>query len=542
LAIHTALTRTYARAPRGQRAVVTEPTEYGASISVISALALRGSLAPLTIEGAVNTEVFDLYVEHCLAPVLHPGDIVVLDNGRVHSRERAVSLIKGAKAHVEYLPAYSPDQCANIPAGVFFCDHIVEQLPPTITWGKSFVTMPLATRLNGDTFRFLASTDDTEVSVNGVPVATLNRGQLHERIINGPAQITSSQPILVAQYSNSSTFDGVTSDPFMILIPPFEQFLGNYTVTTPATGFDTNFINIVTPNSAVGAITLDGVPIPGASFVAIGSSGFSGTQVPVDLGSHNLAGPLPFGAFVYGFASFDSYGYPGGMSLAPVVAVTEIALSPKTATSPVNTEHCVTAAVTDQNNSPVEGVRVDFDASEANPTSDFANTDVVGEATFCYIGTNAGTDSIVASVGSIFDTASKTWTDAGVLECPLSQGFWKTHPSDWPVNQLTLGSQSYSQAELLALLKAPVGSGKNADASLILATQLIATKLNIADGADASPISGITIDADTLLSSYANKLPYKVKPSSATGQAMTTDAAILRDYNEGVLTPTCTAE
>ncbi|HZC03371.1 MAG TPA: hypothetical protein VE844_19065 [Gammaproteobacteria bacterium] len=43
-----------------------------------------------------------------------------------------------------------------------------------------------------------------------------------------------------------------------MLIPPFEQSLASYTVTTPASGFSTNFINIVAPAAAVGAITLDG--------------------------------------------------------------------------------------------------------------------------------------------------------------------------------------------------------------------------------------------------------------------------------------------
>src|SRR5262249_48312493 len=146
--------------------------------------------------------------------------------------------------------------------------------------------------------------------VNGSVVATLNRGALHEQLIVGPAQITSDKPIMVAQYSNGTTFDGVTSDPFMMLIPPFEQFLAGYTVTTPASGIDIHFINVIAPNAAVGSILLDGAVIPAGSFTAIGSSGFSGAQVSVTLGSHNLSGKLPFGAFVYGFASADSYGYP----------------------------------------------------------------------------------------------------------------------------------------------------------------------------------------------------------------------------------------
>src|SRR5208283_2955009 len=83
-------------------------------------------------------------------------------------------------------------------------------------------------RLNGDTFRFLASADGTKVSVNGNVVATLNKGQFHEQIIAGPAIILSTQSILVGQYANGTTYDNVTGDPFLMLVSPVEQFGGNY--------------------------------------------------------------------------------------------------------------------------------------------------------------------------------------------------------------------------------------------------------------------------------------------------------------------------
>ena len=50
----------------------------------------------MTIEGAVNTQVFDLYVEHFLVPELIKGDIVVLDNVKFHHSQRATSLIEAA--------------------------------------------------------------------------------------------------------------------------------------------------------------------------------------------------------------------------------------------------------------------------------------------------------------------------------------------------------------------------------------------------------------------------------------------------------------
>jgi len=204
------------------------------------------------------------------------------------------------------IAVFGGHQCANIPMGFTACDYIVEQLPPISTWGQSFVTMPLATRTGGDTFRVLASQDVTTVSIDGAVAVTLNRGEIYETILSSPATITADAPVLVTQYSNSSGFDGVTSDPFQVVIPPFEQFLASYTITTPATGFTTNFVNVVAANAAIGTIMLDGIVIPAADFTPIGSSGFSGTQVAIALGSHALSGPIPFGITVYGFASYDS--------------------------------------------------------------------------------------------------------------------------------------------------------------------------------------------------------------------------------------------
>jgi hypothetical protein len=119
--------------------------------------------------------------------------------------------------------------------------------------------------------------------------------------------------------------------------------------------------------------------------------------------------------------------------------------------------------------------------------------------------------------------------------CPLSQGYWKNNPRLWPVSSLTLGSQTYLKTELLNLLKTSTTS----DASLILARQLIAAKLNIANGSDATPVSSTITHADSLFSQFAGKLPYKVKTTSTIGKAMVNDATILNNYNNGLFTQFC---
>lgn len=101
-----------------------------------------------------------------------------------------------------------------------------------------------------------------------------------------------------------------------------------------------------------------------------------------------------------------------------------------------------------------------------------------------------------------------------------------------------LGNEIYSQVELLNLLGMPT----RGDASLILARQLIAAKLNIANGAGDHAIAAAVAGADRLLSTFAGKLPYGIKTSTVRGQAAVNLANILERYNEGYLAggpPSC---
>ena len=125
-------------------------------------------------------------------------------------------------------------------------------------------------------------------------------------------------------------------------------------------------------------------------------------------------------------------------------------------------------------------------------------------------------------------------------KCPLSQGYWKTHASAWPVSSLTLGTVSYTTAELLAILKKAVGTGKKADASLILADQLIAAKLNLANGSNPCPIAAVIAAADALIGNRPIPITPKITPSSAESAPMVALANLLDQYNNGLLTPGCT--
>ena len=130
---------------------------------------------------------------------------------------------------------------------------------------------------------------------------------------------------------------------------------------------------------------------------------------------------------------------------------------------------------------------------------------------------------------------SSTLVVAPATKCPLTLDSWKTHHKDWPVTSLKLGTQSYTQKDLLTILRTP---GK-CDASWILAQQLIAAKLSIANGSDSTPVADTIQDADSLLAGFCGRLAYNVKTSSKTGKKMVKAANVLDNYNNGRLTPNC---
>jgi transposase len=106
--IHTAMTPTHARAPRGERVVDSVPASWE-TVTVIAALGLDGTRAPLAFPGSTDAATFESYVEQVLVPELHEGDVVLFDNLKAHLGAEVVRSIERAGARVLLLPPYSPD-------------------------------------------------------------------------------------------------------------------------------------------------------------------------------------------------------------------------------------------------------------------------------------------------------------------------------------------------------------------------------------------------------------------------------------------------
>ena len=107
--VNLALTRTCARSRQGLRAYGERPYQRGKNISLIGAIALKGLVAAMTINGGTNGEVFRVFVEQVLVPNLWSGAVVIMDNLTAHKVKGIRESIEAAGAKVVYLSPYSPD-------------------------------------------------------------------------------------------------------------------------------------------------------------------------------------------------------------------------------------------------------------------------------------------------------------------------------------------------------------------------------------------------------------------------------------------------
>jgi transposase len=106
---NTSMAQRYARSPSGTRAHGLVPRNHGKNVTLVAGLSLAGIVAPMTVDGAMDTPAFETYVEHILAPALTPGTLVILDNLAVHHKAAIRAIIEARNCRLLFLPPYSPD-------------------------------------------------------------------------------------------------------------------------------------------------------------------------------------------------------------------------------------------------------------------------------------------------------------------------------------------------------------------------------------------------------------------------------------------------
>ena len=103
------MSRRYARAFRGARALGFVPKNWGESTTLIAGIGLRGVVAPMVLPGSLDGPAFEAYIKEFVLDDLRQGDLIVLDNLQVHKRESVKLLIEKKGARIIFIPPYSPD-------------------------------------------------------------------------------------------------------------------------------------------------------------------------------------------------------------------------------------------------------------------------------------------------------------------------------------------------------------------------------------------------------------------------------------------------
>ena len=146
---NTDMTRQYAYAQGGSRAVDSAPLSKPKNATILSSIQLDGSLHYTTFSGGTTVEKFKQYLENGLLPYLNPDSVLVMDNMKSHHAKAIKQLPEEAKIRYVFLPPYSPDlnPIENLWSKVKallrkFKARTLETLPDAIQRAFRAVTLP----------------------------------------------------------------------------------------------------------------------------------------------------------------------------------------------------------------------------------------------------------------------------------------------------------------------------------------------------------------------------------------------------------------
>ncbi|MFZ9694948.1 MAG: IgGFc-binding protein, partial [Chitinophagaceae bacterium] len=204
-------------------------------------------------------------------------------------------------------------------------DNLYQQLYPSASWGKNYLTVPSYNRpINF--YRIIKKDPATEVYLNGVlvPATSFVNNRYYEFTTNSPNSITADQPISVAQFftTQNCSSNPAPYDPDMIVLNPVEQNISKVTLVSSnlvATQNRQHHIHVIMHNGGTGisSFRLDGNTIPASSWtIHPQNSNFSYAYLSnVTQGYHTLVSDSGFNALVYGYANAETYGYSAGANV-----------------------------------------------------------------------------------------------------------------------------------------------------------------------------------------------------------------------------------
>ncbi|MDB5253610.1 MAG: hypothetical protein JWP27_2779, partial [Flaviaesturariibacter sp.] len=201
-------------------------------------------------------------------------------------------------------------------------DNLYQQLYPTGSWGRKYLTVPAYQRPN-NYFRIIRNDPTTNVYLNGNLIDPSSfTGNYYQFINSTPNMIESDKPVSVSQYFPSQSCAGnsnANSDPDMIVLNPVEQNIDKVTLisTSLVNSPSSHHIHVIMHNGGTGqsSFKIDGAPRSGW-VQHPGDPNYSYLYLDnVSQGYHTLAADSGFNAIAYGFANAESYAYSAGANV-----------------------------------------------------------------------------------------------------------------------------------------------------------------------------------------------------------------------------------
>ena len=260
------------------------------------------------------------------------------------------------------LAVFTGHQCGN-PDSEGICDHLVEQIPPHVTYGDMFLLAPFDARESGEIYRIGSVSDENSIELTAcecqprtlrnnmvslttfgrTQMAVINRGEYVEcqtpEDMRTFCSVESSQPVTVMSYTRSSSIDNLANlpnlpynpigDPSMVYIPPVSSYLSEYSLTSLTLEYPL-FFSFVYANTTAN--------VQSFSMLMVNEEVFDSTSFDIEcrdctstsvcgqggfgfLGYGNnftLSGLDLFWGFGYGFGREISYAFPFPFKQVPI--------------------------------------------------------------------------------------------------------------------------------------------------------------------------------------------------------------------------------
>ncbi|MBI5325732.1 MAG: T9SS type A sorting domain-containing protein [Ignavibacteriae bacterium] len=274
---------------------------------------------------------------------LNKGDVFL-----VSSAGQRADLTGSTISATKPVSVISSNYCAYVPENTPYCDFLTEMEIPSSAWGKEYHYTPIVNRIKNSIIKILAREPETTIYSDNIPIVKLKKssgietdGWLRMRAdVNAPRPIVFSgdKPIYIMQYNTGQIDDYVNSDPFQMALTPLEQYQKEIIFNTPGIksgfGFSENYVNVIyqspsgnIPDDLLFAQVIDGQftwrKVYELNLMStkrfsqpVNDVYYNVTTIKLpDDGVYKLKSNEPIAAYAYGFAPFDSYGFPASAAI-----------------------------------------------------------------------------------------------------------------------------------------------------------------------------------------------------------------------------------